>query len=242
MPDDWTMTPQEQILTGARLRSEGEENKTFAEGSGLPGNIDIAERLEGKASGQIVPVRVGKGGEIVPDATMHRTSMGPYRDMVASPTHITVEASRNRLELANDAGVLDTALDLCDTIQAGNSAERMLAGQMAALHRLTMKIAAHANETVGRLNGVVRAQDRDAYTVQLNRLVGSMARASAEYQNAMVTLSKARSGGKQSITVTHIQNTQVNSGGQAVVNGGHVAGTVGGVGGQAVGGTNGKGQ
>ena len=71
---------------------------------------------------------------------------------------------------------------------------------------------------------IVRPQDMESYTVQLNRLVGTVARASAEFQNGLLTLTKKRSGGKQNITVTHVQNTQVNSGGQAVVTGGPVSG------------------
>jgi hypothetical protein len=49
------------------------------------------------------------------------------------------------------------------------------------------------------------------------RMVNAMSRASAEFQNCMTTFQKMRSGGKQNITVTHVQNTQVNDGGLAVV-------------------------
>jgi hypothetical protein len=42
-------------------------------------------------------------------------------DTVADPDYVTASASRERLELANEAGSLDLALDVADSIQAQDS-------------------------------------------------------------------------------------------------------------------------
>jgi hypothetical protein len=93
----------------------------------------------------------------------------------------------------------------------------MLAGQMALLQKVTMLAGKRAAEALENMEGVIDPKYREAHSVQANRMVNAMSRASAEFQNAMTTLQKMRSGGKQNITVTHVQNTQVNDGGLAVV-------------------------
>ena len=67
-------------------------------------------------------------------------------DTVADPDYVTASASRERLELANEAGSLDLALDAADTIQGQDSLEKMLVHQMAVLHRGMMKAATRMNE------------------------------------------------------------------------------------------------
>jgi hypothetical protein len=229
LDDNARLPASARALTAARIRSEAEESKLTGAGD-MPQDRAYAKKLEASTQSKPLVADVGAGGEIVPRAGMLKKEMARV-NTVASPTYMAVEASRSRLELADQCGVLDTALDLCDTFQTQDSAERMAACQMALLHRLTMKTGARALETVQRLEGIVQTKDREQATVQLNRLTNSVARSSAEFQNCLLTLHKVRSGGGQSITVTHIQNTQVNDGGQAVVTSGPV-----GAGGQRVGG------
>ena len=45
------------------------------------------------------------------------------RNTVADPSYITADASKSRLDLAFDAGVLETGLDAAETIEARNSLE-----------------------------------------------------------------------------------------------------------------------
>jgi len=234
----------DRVLVAARIRSEAEENSLI--GGEVSADLARAETIESAALALLPSYEVQHtvGGEIAPKPTLWAKA-AHYKDTAQSPSLVTAEASRARLDLASEAKVLETTLDLCETVGVENSAERMLAGQMALMHRLIMKTGQRADEACERLEGVVRAQDREAYTVQLNRLVGTMARASSEFQNGLLTLNKIRSGGKQNITVTHVQNTQVNSGGQAVVTGGPVSGGLlgtpsGGLGAQAGGVTNGN--
>ena len=70
-----------------------------------------------------------------------RWPQGDLRDTVTNPDYVTVDASRDRLHLADSAGVLELALDASDSIDAKNSLEKMLVHQMATVHRSVMKLA-----------------------------------------------------------------------------------------------------
>ena len=59
---------------------------------------------------------IGAGGEIPADLG---DELGPFfRDTVKSPHLVTAKASRDRLELASDAGCLDLAIDAAETAGA----------------------------------------------------------------------------------------------------------------------------
>jgi hypothetical protein len=140
---------------------------------------------------------------------------------VTDPTYVTADASRERLELAHKAGALETAIDAADTIQATNSLEKMLAHQMAAIHGSTMRLAEQLNRCIERMAvetyGCEQGeQRRDRANIQATRLAGALGRMSGSFQQGMGTLQRLRSGGRQVVTVQHVQ---VNEGGQALVAG-----------------------
>jgi hypothetical protein len=56
------------------------------------------------------------------------------------PDFISADASSQRMHLAKDAGALALGVDMADTIQAANSAELMLAHQLAAAHAGAMRL------------------------------------------------------------------------------------------------------
>ena len=87
------------------------------------------------------PAEIGTGGELVPSAP-------ELRDTVTNPDYVAVDASRDRLALANLAGVLELALDASDTVAPKNSLEKMLVHQLAVLHRQMMKLAARMDDFV----------------------------------------------------------------------------------------------
>src|SRR5262249_55592628 len=72
---------------------------------------------------------IGAGRELI-DVENRWGALGVV-DTVADPDYVTASASRERLELANEAGSLDLALDVADSIQAQDSLEKMLVHQMA---------------------------------------------------------------------------------------------------------------
>ena len=212
----------DRVLGTARIRVEAETNALISGPDyAVKAELAHAEKIEAAACATLPEgtYETAVGGELVPRPSAVALP-ATYKDTMKTPSLVTAEASRARLDLANDAGVLESALNLCDTIQASNDAERMLASEMALLHKLTMKTGALALETAERMAGVIDERHRETRSVQLARLVNSATRASVTYQSCMETLQKCRTGGKQIITVTHVQNTQVNEGGQAVVTGG----------------------
>ena len=160
---------------------------------------------------------VGAGGEVVPVGDAGNAPM--LRNTVADPNYVTVDAGRDRLDLAHSAGALELGLDVSETIGAQNSLEKMLAHQLAAAHRSTMKLSAQLNRCMERMD-VLDEDTRERANVQGTRLAGAMARMMTSYQQGLATLQKMRSGGQQIVTVQHVQ---VNEGGQALM-----AGRVGG--------------
>jgi hypothetical protein len=216
------LRPTDKILGAARIRCEAEANRLLGRPDhAMEAEMAQADRVEAGVHAVLGPgeAEMGAGGEIVPHADAFNRAAS-YIDTVKTPSYVTAEASRSRLDLANKAGVLTSALDIADTIDAKDSTEKNLAAQMALLHRVVMEVGTLAISCIERANGCIMAKDREMYSVQTQRAVNTIARASAEYQGAMLTLQRVRSGGKQNITVTHIQNTQVNQGGKAVITGG----------------------
>ena len=100
-----------------------------AEAAATPwGGRDLtrADRWEAKVRTKELPstrTRIGAGGELI-DSENKWDALGVV-DTVADPDYVTADASRDRLELANEAGSLGLALDAADTIQAQDSLECM---------------------------------------------------------------------------------------------------------------------
>ena len=121
------------------------------------------------------------------------------------PDMIGVIASEHRVELAACVGarVAESAIDAAQTAQAANSLEKMLCHQMAASHRAAMKLMSMTlNDTLPPVE-VARLSNAAAHMMQV-------------YQEALLTLNRIRTGGRQTVVVQHVQ---VSDGGQAVVTG-----------------------
>ena len=149
---------------------------------------------------------IGTGGELIPN----EPELPKLRDTVTNPDYVAVDASRDRLALANLAGVLELALDASDTVVPKNSLEKMLVHQMAAA-------SSPDYETVrpdGRPVIASAARGAPAKIDELCRLGASIPRLAAAYESGLLALQRVRSGGKQFVTVQHVH---VADGGQAVV-------------------------
>ena len=124
------------------------------------------------------------------------------------------DASRERMELASRAGALTMGLDAVETIQAGNSMEKMLAHQLAAAHSLAMRmVAASCEELTAYKKSGHQYPHR---SIEAARMANSAARLMEAYQRGLLTLERMRNGGRQVVTVQHVN---VSAGGQAVVAG-----------------------
>jgi len=155
------------------------------------------------------PTALGMGGEIVPTPDLGFDAPA-LRDTLENPNLIAVDASRDRLELLEGAGALELALDAAETIEPQNSLERMLAHQLALVHKAAM--------TMGK-QALARARYADSSqtaSVEAARLSGATARLMAAFQDGLVALQRFRSGGKQHVVVQYVT---VERGGQAVVAG-----------------------
>jgi len=168
------------------------------------------------------PVKVGVGGEALPQAseTIEVRPVEVLRMTLMDGDQVNLDASWDRIALANGAGVLTLALDAAETIQARNSLEQALAHQLAAAHALSMKLLGKATENISGLR-------YDATDTQ--RVVNSAARLMAAYQQGILTIQRLRTGGKQEVRVTHVhQHVQVNGGQVAVAGNVGSKGTAGG--------------
>jgi hypothetical protein len=197
------------LQSAARIRAEalvpGQYERDWAA-------LQTADRLEAQARTTQDLMNVGAGGEL-------ENWSSSFLDTVRRPDYVAASASRDRLFLADEAKVLDTAVDAADSIQAQDSLEKMLAHQMAVLHRGIMTDSRRLDEEIDAA-AVIHEDKREKANIRATRLAGAMARMSLAYQAGLLTLQRKRSGGVQRVTVTHHhQQVTVQDGGQAVVAG-----------------------
>ena len=185
----------EHVLFNARTPSKLAKQGGDALSDIAHGDVDRIGRYP-------VPAEMGTGGELVP-------AEPDLRDTVTNPDYVTVDASRDRLALASGAGVLEMELDASDTIDSKNSLEKMLVHQMAVLHRQIMRLSTRMEDL-----SIVRSDGFQQRNVEVCRLGGTVARLVVAYQAGFLALQRARSGGRQVVTVQHVH---VGDGGQAVV-------------------------
>ena len=153
---------------------------------------------------------IGSGGELVPTGGQVKRGVNLI-DTVERPDAITAEASMDRLKLA-DGGIecIALAVDAAETIQAANSIEKMMA------HQLAMTFAGKAKSLIEEEGGNWQRQDT-ACATEAARVANSAARMMDAFQKGTLALHKLRTGGKQVVTVQHVN---VTDGGQALVTGG----------------------
>lgn len=210
------------LLGSARVEAEAKRRKDYLSPGDLKRAGTMAERV--RASAPEYQSDIGAGGELIPTSRLCENSRAiQFYDTVAAPDYVSVDASRDRLELANAAGALESGLDLADTIGAQNSAEKMLAHQMAAVHRTSMTMLAQVNRRVERMDSIfldrLTMDDLQRLNVETCRLAGTVTRMMNTYQQGLLTLQKLRTGGQQQVTVQHQYVTKVEDGGQAIVAG-----------------------
>jgi hypothetical protein len=209
------------LLAAARIQAEAEQAHPDAASAGRKNAKSIAEQVRTSIPGSLL--QFGAGGELVPVVelvpvgTGQEDSISGLVNTIANPDYVSADASRARLELANRAGILESALDAADTIGAQNSLEKMLAHQLATVHQATMKLARQVNRRIDRLEYMnLGHAEADRMTVEACRLANTMVRMTAGFQQGLVTLQRLRTGGTQRVLVQHVT---VEGGGQAVVAG-----------------------
>lgn len=184
---------------------------------------------------EVVPGKMvrGTGGEVTitdPHPPPSDSASHCFLDTLEMPTTTAAAASRARMTQALAFGheTLAQATDAAETLGARNSLEKMGAHQFAAAHGMAMKLLHEGAELLrkrdfGHQRSGSQFDASEFYTVEGCRLLNMATRLMAASQGWLSTLARVRQGGRQVVTVQHVQ---VNDGGQAVV-----AGSVGGTGG-----------
>jgi hypothetical protein len=148
-------------------------SRVRAEERGVPSGF--ADRQEATVRTPVeAPVRA-VGGELVPAEDFATKTLPAILDTLVNPDAVAADASRDRLDLAKNAGALELALDTADTIRAGDALERMLAHQMAATHVLAMKAAAVMGQQLDIADRTLGTA-KQAACVEAARMAGAVAR------------------------------------------------------------------
>ncbi len=141
----------------------------------------------------------------VPDVTIaHGEAVSQWlpwmQETMNDPDLPALDASRTRGQLLEANDVTALGIDVANTVQAGNTVEKLLAHQVALAHKIAFEQASKANR---EKNPAIEAKRLE-----------SAARMMGVAQRAALTLQRLRASGPQRVVVQHVH---VEAGGQAVV-------------------------
>jgi archaeosine-15-forming tRNA-guanine transglycosylase len=152
------------------------------------------------------PVQIAHGEAISPDTvTSGFENALIVETLEKHPTTVAVGASEKRSAAAEKIDVLEPALDAAEAAQAGNSIEKMLCHQMAAVHFTALRL-------------LQKSAGDKLQPGEVARFTNAAARMIHVYQNGCLVLQKLKTKGTQRVIVQY-QQVNVNEGGQAVVAG-----------------------
>jgi hypothetical protein len=158
--------------------------------------------------------QIGNGGELVPITEAHTDAIAHH---VREPADMLAHsASTQRMDLAGEADVLALSLDTANSIKAQDSVEKMLASQAAAAHKLTMRLLAKADHHLSKADS--SSPHYQAHSAEAARLTHAAGKLMGAFNDAVLTVQRRRSGGKQVVQVIH-QQVAVGPGGKAIVAG-----------------------
>ena len=206
--EDWTSKSMHKMLEYGRESRDAFEIESQGRSAEGPKNrAEWAKAIAGEVfkrhDARSKEVSVSNGEAIPGEAEK------VLHDTLTVPDLASVEASfeRTQLLVQQGPGVAAMGLDASVSIQAKNSPEKMLAHQLAAVHRVVMDHMAFS-------------PSRHDIAGQAKRL-NAVARCMSVYQQGLLTLRKLRQGGHQRISVQYVN---VTDGSQAVI--GNVQNTV----------------
>ena len=133
-------------------------------------------------------LKTGLGGEIIPPTCL---GMPGLENALKAADLLSVEATIQRTNLADKAGVFDLALDAADSVAAQNSIQIMLAHQLAAAHRHSMRLLAESEKETDPQWSVKK--------------VALATRLMDAYARGALALQRLQSGPNQSIVVQQVQ-------------------------------------
>jgi hypothetical protein len=122
------------------------------------------------------------------------------QDTLMDPDLPALDSSRKRGQLLEANDVTALGIDVANTVQAGNTVEKLLAHQVALAHKIAFEQASKANR---EKNPAIEAKRLE-----------TVAKMMGVAQRAALTLQRLRASGPQRVVVQHVH---VEAGGQAVV-------------------------
>jgi hypothetical protein len=132
-------------------------------------------------------LKTGAGGEIIPPTCL---GMSGLENVLKNADLLNVEATIERANLADRAGVFDLAFDAAESVAAQNSIQKMLVHQMAAAHQHSMRLLAESEK-----------EKDPQWSVKKATLA---ARLMDTYARAALTLQRLQSGPSQSTVVQQV--------------------------------------
>ncbi len=184
-----------------------------AEAAGLEA---VAAALRDPVARGLPALHQGRGGETAPldDPDMPWKRRELAQAVAASPSALAADASLQRLVLARDADVLVTAVEIAHDAGAETAAEKALAHQLAAAHRVGMGLFGTASDNLHKHQVAPHAYPGALAEAMRAAAVG--ARVLSAFAQGALALDRLRNGSRQVVQVQHVT---VNDGGQAVVAG-----------------------
>jgi hypothetical protein len=157
--------------------------------------IDLAEQVLADSRRELTAARMppeglktGAGGEIIPPTCL---GMSGLENVLKKPDLLNAQATIERANLADKAGVFELAIETAENVSAKNSVEQMLCHQMAAAHQHSMRLLAESEK-----------EKDPQWSVKKATLA---ARLMDTYARAALTLQRLQSGPSQSIVVQQVQ-------------------------------------
>jgi hypothetical protein len=147
----------------------------------------------------------GHGNQLARQAVVVQTEAlpakpGDLKDTLSDPDLAAVESSEARGRLLKMNDVVALGVDVANTIKASNTAEKLIAHEIAVAHKVAMEQA-------------MRASLESDPAIEIKRLQVS-ARMMSVAQQGLLNLQRLKTGGTQNVVVQHVH---VQAGGQAMV-------------------------
>ena len=143
------------------------------------------------------PLQEGAGGEIVPPEGLGLTGL---KSTLKSPDNLALEATIQRTDLADKAGVFELAIEAAESAKAKGAVQQMICHQMAAAHKHAMRLLGESEK------------ERDS--IEKCRMATTASKLMDAFSRAAVALQRLQTGSSQVVTVQHVQ---INGGQTAIV-------------------------
>lgn len=153
--------------------------------------LGLADEMEREAQARLTPpkpLQKGLGGEIVPQV---EDGLPGLESALQEPDLLAAEASRQRADLLERAGVLEAGIEAAEQVKAGSPVEKMLAHQMAAGHRRALELLAESSTSKDPEIAIKK--------------VRTSARLMDAFARGALTLQRLQGGGAQTIQVQYVQ-------------------------------------